>query len=112
MLICAWAYLEHLNECDAEVQVRQVSAYKTKTVNYPDGKDSPYIHARVHANILSAIEESRRSSHDLCHYRRKEKVPCCEQHRVSWMVDLAIATIYCNSEWLTEFLGVEDPFVE
>lgn len=82
-IVCSWAYLEHLDECDTEVQVRQVSAYQTETINYSYGEDSSYIHARIHANILSSIEEGCRSSHNLRHCRRKEKVPCCEKHGVS-----------------------------
>ena len=71
-------YLEHLNECHTQVQIRHIAAYQTQTEEQADRDDGSQENPSGHFHRLSAIEQCSRPRKDLGHERRKGKMPCRE----------------------------------
>lgn len=74
------AYLEHLNEGDAEVHVREVAADQTQTKEESNGDNSPEVDTTSHRNGVSRVQQVRATRNDLGHDGRESEMPCCEEN--------------------------------
>jgi hypothetical protein len=72
------SHLEHLDKRHAQIQVDEVAADKTATVEQTDGRHSTQVQAAGHLDILPAIEQAGGPCKDLGCYSRKDQVPACE----------------------------------
>lgn len=58
-----YAYLDHLDKCDTEVEVGQVSADQTETEEDTDGNDGSEIDTTSHLNRLATVEKGSVTRH-------------------------------------------------
>ena len=70
-------YLEHLDERDAEVQIRRIAANKAEAVEDTNWQDCTKVHSASHLDCFAAIEETSCPSQDLGHEGRNNKMPAC-----------------------------------
>lgn len=75
------AYLEHLNESNTQVEIRNVTADQTQTEEETDGDDGTQIDTASHLDGLAAIEQGGGAGENLGHEGCKCQVPCCKNNR-------------------------------
>lgn len=76
------AYLEHLDERDAQVQVGHVAAHQTQAEGEANGDNGPQVNAARHLNLLAPIQEGGSARQDLGHNCREGEMPCCQEDGV------------------------------
>lgn len=59
------ADLQHLNEGNAEIEIRLVTADQAEAVKDTDGYNGPHVQPRCHSNNVSSIEEAAKAREDL-----------------------------------------------
>lgn len=72
-------YLEHLDERDAERQVRDVPADQAQREKEPDGYDRSEIDLPRHLDSKPSVQQRRRSCQRLRRERSEYQMPCCEE---------------------------------
>jgi hypothetical protein len=86
--------LEHLDECNAEVEICEVAADEGQAEEEADRHDGPQVDLSRHLDILPAVEQGRRPREDLRHDGAEGEMPRREDDGIG------------------EAGGVEDPLVE
>lgn len=82
MLSLTVSYLEHLDEGNAKVKICHVATYQGQAEEGSDWQDGADVDPPSHLDGLASIEECRRSSQNLGHYRSEGQVPTSEDNRV------------------------------
>ena len=59
------SYLEHLDECNAEVEVCLITTYEAQAEENTNGHDGSQVHSTGHLDCLTAIKEGSGPGQDL-----------------------------------------------
>jgi hypothetical protein len=108
--------LEHLDEGDREVEVRQVAADERQREEEANGDNSAQVDAAGHLDVLAAIKQRGEASHELCHNgredlvvgRKDDGIACCRL----WLATRSEDALFGSGEKHTEVQRIEKPFVE
>lgn len=86
-------YLEHLDEGNAEVQVRDVSADEAQAEEDADRDDSPQIDAPRHLDRLTSVNKASIASHELRHDGCEDLVVRREDNGVACWVVMIVSAV-------------------
>ena len=73
--------LEHLDECNAKIEVCSITANERQAEEKPDGHNGSQIHLSRHLDIFPSIQKGCGTSQNLGHEGTKAKMPSCEYNR-------------------------------
>lgn len=76
------AYLEHLNECYAQIQICHVPTNQAQAEKEANGDNGTQVNASCHLHLLATVQQGRSPRQDLSHDRGECQMPCCENDRL------------------------------